>query len=45
MTFNVSDAFKTFCGELRFSDDELSKIIDRYHSITRTHFIINGQFL
>lgn len=35
MTFNVSDAFKTFCGELRFSDDELSKIIDRYHSITR----------
>ena len=34
MTFNVSGAFKTFCGELHFSDDELSKIIDRYHSIT-----------
>ncbi len=35
MAFDVSGAFITFCGELRFSDDELSKIIDRYHSITR----------
>lgn len=35
MAFDVSGAFRTFCGELRFSDDELSKIIDRYHSITR----------
>lgn len=35
MAFTVAAAFEQFCKNLRFSDDELSKISTRYHSITK----------
>lgn len=35
MAFTVAAAFEQFCRNLRFSDDNLSKISNRYHSITK----------
>lgn len=35
MAFTVAAAFERFCKNLRFSDDNLSKISNRYHSITK----------
>ena len=35
MAFNVETAFNQFCGSLRFSDNDLSTIQYRYHSITK----------
>ena len=35
MAFNVGTAFNQFCGSLRFSDNDLSTIQYRYHSITK----------
>lgn len=35
MAFTVAEAFEQFCKNLRFSDDALSKISTRYHSITK----------
>lgn len=35
MAFTVASAFEQFCKNLRFSDDNLSKISNRYHSITK----------
>lgn len=35
MTFTISTAFEDFCNSLRFSDDNLKKISDRYHAITK----------
>ncbi len=35
MAFTVAAAFEQFCKNLRFSDDALSKISTRYHSITK----------
>lgn len=35
MAFTVATAFERFCKNLRFSDDNLSKIRNRYHSIAK----------
>lgn len=35
MAFTVAAAFEQLCKNLRFSDDNLSKISNRYHSITK----------
>lgn len=35
MSFTVAVAFEQFCKNLRFSNDDLSKISTRYHSITK----------
>lgn len=35
MAFTVATAFEQFCKNLRFSDDNLTKIRNRYHSITK----------
>ncbi len=35
MAFTVAAAFEQLCKNLRFSDDSLSKISNRYHSITK----------
>lgn len=35
MAFSVATAFERFCKNLRFSDDDLSKIQHRYHAITK----------
>lgn len=35
MAFTVAAAFEQFCKNLRFSDDDLSTISTRYHSITK----------
>ena len=35
MAFIVATAFERFCKNLRFSDDNLSKIRNRYHSIAK----------
>ena len=35
MAFNVGTAFEQFCKALRFSDDDISTIQYRYHSITK----------
>lgn len=35
MAFTVATAFEQFCKNLRFSDDNLSKIRNRYHSIAK----------
>lgn len=35
MAFTVAVAFEQFCKNLRFSDDDLSKISTRYHSIIK----------
>lgn len=35
MAFTVATAFEQFCKNLKFSDDDLSKISTRYHSIAK----------
>lgn len=35
MAFTVATAFEQFCKNLRFSDDNLSRIRNRYHSIAK----------
>ena len=35
MAFTVAAAFEQFCKNLRFSDDNLSKLSNRYHSIAK----------
>ena len=35
MAFSVSDLFENFCKEIRISEDDNDKIINRYHQITK----------
>jgi predicted nucleotidyltransferase len=35
MSFNVGTAFERFCSNLRFSDNDISTISGRYHTITK----------
>ena len=45
MAFTVAAAFEQLCKNLRFSDDNLSKISNRYHSITKELILIIGKHL
>ena len=35
MAFSVSDLFENFCKDIRISEDDNEKIINRYHQITK----------